>query len=85
MSDRESFVAKYGDVTLRFTEYYKYTFTYTGTAEDGTVVSASVGGGADEIYRKTVRPDDHINLRETFAYAASATRDGKEVDSFYDY
>jgi hypothetical protein len=46
--------AKYADLKLRFDRYYKYEFTFVGTADDGTVLVATLGGNHDDIYREKV-------------------------------
>lgn len=55
--NKEEFEEKYSDVDLYFKSYYKYGFTFEGTAEDGTRIEAYRGGGADSVYRYEVKPD----------------------------
>lgn len=40
----EDIIDKYADVDLHFDYYHKYTFYYSGAAEDGTIISACFGG-----------------------------------------
>lgn len=47
---------KYGDVDVKFSSYYKYTFTFTGEF-DGGVVLVEVGGDSSDIYRMEVCSD----------------------------
>jgi len=54
---RKEFYEKYGDVKVKFSSYYKYTFTYTGTLPDGGRISVDYGANADDIYRFEVGAD----------------------------
>lgn len=56
------FLGLYGEVKMKFSSYYKYTFTYKGTTSDGNTVYASIGGSADDIYKLSVSVDEEINL-----------------------
>lgn len=51
---REEFIAKYGDVKVKFVSYYKYTFTYSGTCVNGFGITVDVGGDSGDIYRLDV-------------------------------
>lgn len=55
-------IARYADVPLRFTEYFKFTFWFAGTAPDGASISAGFGGNSDDIYRFEVKPDTVMTL-----------------------
>lgn len=50
----EEFEKLYSDVDLTFSGYYKYEFTFIGTAPDGTKIYDDYGGNADDIYRHSV-------------------------------
>jgi hypothetical protein len=54
---------KYGDLPLRFSSYYKYSFTFSGIAPDGAKISADVGGDASDIYRLDVTPNTTRTLQ----------------------
>ena len=82
---KEEVLAKYGAVPLLFSSYYKYTFTFVGTAEDGAVISAGRGGDHSEIYRDTVKRDSTICLNDEEHYMASVTIGGEEAWSEYDF
>jgi len=45
---REEFIAKYGDVKVTFDCYYKYTFSFSGTCDNGNDVFVDVGGDSDD-------------------------------------
>lgn len=80
------FISKYGNVTVKFSSYYKYTFTYTGKLPDGSEISIDYGGNSDQIYRQDVVPDKEYTVSEIMPYAGRVDGpDGSEVDSFYDY
>jgi hypothetical protein len=82
---KAEFLEKYGDVQVEFSSYYKYSFTFIGTAEDGAAVSVSVGGNADDIYRMEVVATYPETVRDLDAYSGDATLNGETVASFYDY
>ena len=84
MTKEEAF-ALYGDVPLKFSSYYKYTFTYTGTAPDGALIVLNVGGAAENIYRYSVTPDSTARLNEECGYSAQITKDGAPIFDFYDF
>lgn len=74
----------YGNAELTFDEYYKYSFSYKGKAEDGAEIYASYGGCADDIYRHTVKNNDKQLLGfppESWRYV-TITKDGEEI---YEY
>jgi hypothetical protein len=83
---RKEFYEKYGDVKVKFSSYYKYTFTYTGNLPDGGRISVDYGANADDIYRFEVGAnyEETISLLEPYAGTAY-DKDGKQVDEFYDY
>jgi hypothetical protein len=83
---RNEFYQKYGDVKVKFSDYYKYTFTYTGNLPDGGRISVDYGGNADQIYRHEVGADCEKTVSSIEPYSGRAyDKDGKEVDQFYDY
>lgn len=48
--NKEEAIKKYGKIPLKFTRYYKYSFTFCGQDRDIKII-ASLGGIADDIYR----------------------------------
>ena len=64
MLTKEEAFARYSQVELWFSHYYKFMFTFTGTASDGAKIYIDVGGDSDEIYRMSVES----NLLETVAH-----------------
>lgn len=83
---QQKFIEKYGDVKVKFSSYYKYTFTYTGTLHDGGTISIGFGGNADDIYRCDVIPDKEETVRFIYPYTGKVyDNDGQVIDEFYDY
>lgn len=83
---RKEFYEKYGEVKVKFSDYYKYTFTYTGELPDGGRISVGYGGNADQIYRHEVSADCEETMGSIGPYCGTAyDADGKVVDEFYDY
>lgn len=82
---RREFYEKYGDVRVKFDNYYKYTFTFTATLPDGKSLTCGYGGNSDEIYRYEIRADSENTVRGLEPYTGAVYEDGKEVEGFYDY
>lgn len=58
----EEAIQLYGDVGLKFTEYYKYTFIFKGEAPDGAKISVKMGGDIDNIYKFSVNNIMEVKL-----------------------
>lgn len=82
---REEFYAKYGEVEVVFTHYYKFTFNYGALLPDGLRLSVGYGGNADEIYRHGVAVGEPIKIKDLLPYSGSVYVGFHEVESFYDY
>lgn len=83
---QKEFYEKYGDVKVKFSSYYKYTFTYTGNLPNGGRISVDYGANADDIYRFEVSADWEETINSLAPYAGTVyDKDGKKVDEFYDY
>lgn len=83
---REEFYEKYGDVKVKFSDYYKYTFNYVGELSDGGQISVGYGGGSEDIYRHEVVPNVEQTITSLYPYTGTAfDKDGNVIDEFYDY
>lgn len=83
---RDEFYEKYGDVKVKFSDYYKYTFTYTGNLPDGGRISVDYGGNAEQIYRHEVSANCEETVSSIEPYSGTAyDADRNVVDQFYDY
>ena len=85
---RKEFLEKYDGMHLTFYRYYKYTFTFRGTDDDGTVVHVSRGGNADDIYRDDVMYDSVAFIDASCEWEwnkGTAYKDGAEIERFYYY
>ena len=83
---REEFIEKYGDVKVKFSDYYKYTFNYTGSLPDGGKISIGYGGNADQIYRYEVVSDKEKTVLSVYPYTGVVLdANGQVIDEFYDY
>ncbi|RLG57456.1 MAG: hypothetical protein DRN95_05510 [Candidatus Hydrothermarchaeota archaeon] len=60
----EKVLEKYGDAKVKFSSYYKYTFTFRGKTEDGREIVCRVGWTADDIYRFGVNAEEEITVRD---------------------
>ena len=82
----EEFYEKYGDVKVKFSGYYKYTFTYTGKLPDGVEIVVGYGGNADDIYRHNVGANCEETVSSIEPYCGTTYgKDGRVVDEFYNY
>lgn len=63
---RAEIIEQYGDIGLFFAHYYKYSFTYTGTTEDGVKIIAVRGGCGDDIYKDDVVAGKAYPLRDLY-------------------
>lgn len=66
--------AVFGDVTLRFSRYYKHQFTFNGKVADGVEIVASFKG-VSSIYREVVTPDTEYSLSEHWWSKVQLLRD----------
>ncbi len=82
---RAEFYAKYGEVEVTFSSYYKYTFTFSALLPDGKLLSVDYGGSSDGIYRYEVTPGHKTTVTSLYPYAGRVYENGKEVESFYDF
>ena len=82
---REEFYAKYGEVEVVFTSYYKFTFYYGAMLPDNRRLSVCYGGNSDEIYRHNVGVGETIKIKELEPYGGFVYDGPNEIESFYDY
>jgi hypothetical protein len=82
---KEDFIEKYGEVKVKFSSYYKYTFSFSGELSDGGKICVSYGGCSDDIYRYEVSADYEETVKSVYPCSGSVYKDGEEIDSFYDY
>jgi hypothetical protein len=83
----EDFQKQYGDVDLTFDSYYKFTFTFAGTAPDGVRIAAGFGGNSDDIYREDVNNNEKRKLGaiEGTWYKVQAWRGDEQIFDYYNY
>lgn len=82
---RAEFYAKYGDVGVTFSSYYKYTFTYAATLPDGKRLTVGYGGSHDEIYRHEVSACHAETVSNLQPYTGAVYEGTDEVEGFYDF
>ncbi len=81
---QQEFYAKYKDIKVMFSSYYKYTFTFTATLPDGKVLSCGIGGSSEDIYRREVESGHEYTVGELFPYVGSVFFNGTCLEDFYD-
>lgn len=82
---RDEFYAKYGEVEVTFSWYYKFTFTYAATLPDGKRLTVGYGGNSDEIYRHEVAPNCAEKVSSLQPYTGAVYEGTEKVEGFYDY
>ena len=82
---KDEFIEAFGEIEVTFSHYYKYTFSYTADLPDGSKLSVSLGGNADDIYREEVSNNHKSSVSALSPYTGSVYKDEVEVCSFYDY
>ena len=82
---KQEFLDKYGNVLVRFSTYYKYSFTFAGET-DNLTVTVSYGGSSDDIYRYDVSADVFLTVRDIDPnYGAVYDSEKNLIDTFYEY
>jgi len=64
----KEFIDKYGQVKVKFSSYYKYSFSFSNEEMN---LSVSVGGNHDDIYRMEVEADKEYTISELEPSSAS--------------
>jgi hypothetical protein len=82
---REEFYAKYGDVKVTFSSYYKYKFTYEATLPDGKRLIVGFGGDHIQIYRHSVSAGEFETVRQLQPYTGEVYEGATEVEGFHDF
>lgn len=82
---RDAILAKYGDVELFFTSYYKYSFGFEGVADDGLKIYMSIGGDSGDIYRFSVSRDEPKKLKDMEWSFARVTDGDRAIWDEYGY
>ena len=76
LSKEEAF-ERYGNVRCQFSDYWKYTFSFSGAADDGAQITLLTGGNADDIYRYDVGPKTTKTMAD--AYSIVIAKDGETI------
>lgn len=87
INNTQEFVEKYGECKVKFSSYYKYSFTFSGTDLEGNRIDCSVGGNHDDIYRLSVSVGEECYIRDLEPYYARVrNKDTEElIVDIYDY
>ena len=73
---------KYKNEVVKFTGYYKYTFTFMTTLSNGNTLVAQVGGCADSIYTLAVSSDMMTSVDTLQPYRLIEISNGEIVDTW---
>lgn len=86
MISNDEFNNRYANTVLAFKHYWKYTFTFEGTAEDGAKITAKWGGHSDAIYRYEVTPDTKFDVDHYDCWNyIKVEKDGQTIYTFTDW
>ena len=79
----DEFYDKYGDVKVKFSSYYKHTFTYCAVLESGNKIFAHCGGDHESIYRHDVAVDVEKSIASLFPYSVDVRdQNGNLVEEY---
>jgi hypothetical protein len=78
MSDEKA-MELYGDVPLLFLSYYKYSFSFSGKADDGAMVYMYLGGSSGDIYRLDVERETPQTLSQHGWSHATIMKGGESI------
>jgi hypothetical protein len=81
--DKNEFYAKYGDVKVKFSGYYKYVFTYDAVLPNRLRLVVWYGGDSGEIYKHDVTANEYRSVRSLCPYAGYIY-DGEEIVEEFD-
>lgn len=83
----EDAVSKYKDVELTFSHYYKYCFSFIGTADDGAKITAVIGGDPGNIYREEVFNNEKriLGYIDRWNSITIVARSGEDVFTYDNY
>lgn len=86
MITREEAEKLYNEVDVKFTNYYKYSFTFEGEANDGSKITTTFGGRAEDIYRYDLSHDEEYTFDNCDEWhSVNITKDGKTIFDWDDY
>lgn len=83
MITKEQAMELYGEVPCVFSSYYKYSFTFKGTASDGAEVYLSIGGMSDDVYRLDVDRDKVFKPLDGYT-SLTVRKDGEDIYDEFD-
>lgn len=74
---------KHKNEVVKFTGYYKYTFTFTTTLQNGNTLVAQVGGCEDSIYTFAVSSDMMSSVNALQPYSLMEINSKGDVVDFW--
>ena len=82
---KQEFLDKYGKCKVKFSNYYKYTFSFSGKTDSGEDITVNIGGNSDDTYHLEVSPERVETVNGLDPFSGAIYKDRKEVCRFYDY
>jgi hypothetical protein len=85
MMTAEEVMEKFNGKVLKFSSYYKYTFSFVGYTDDGYKIVCKYGGSSDEIYRYSVNVTDEMKFlsMDEWSWNSVQVYDGNNQSVFY--
>ena len=71
------FIATYGDVKVKFSEYFKYCFTFVGN-HNGKTISVNVGSPYSDIYGLHIDATKEYPIKD-LAITYAAVKSGSKI------
>jgi len=78
----EEFIEKYGEVNVKFKNYYKYCFTFSTELPNGDYLFIQVGGNDGDIYRLDVDADEEYSVAELDPSSGTLYREGRKIGEY---
>jgi len=83
MMTAEQVIEKFEGKLLKFSHYYKYTFSFVGYTDDGYKITCNYGGFADDIYRYNVSATDELRFNHLNEWNSVVVVNGKNERVFH--
>lgn len=77
------FYEKYGNIKVRFSVYYQYTFTYTAFLQNGHRLICDYGGDAESIYQHPVAVNREVLVADLRPYSGFVLDENNHVIERY--
>jgi hypothetical protein len=86
---KSDFIQRYGHIKVKFSNYLKYEFTFTGITDDGNLIEVQCGGNIDDMYRLQVVSNYEERIQDLnpflgYVYGRDSIGYSVPIASFYE-